>query len=215
MNKKIIAISLYGNADMYVKGLMKNIELAPEIFPGWTMKVYYDDEKLNIKELTKRGCEVVLKTPSREHSGMFWRFLAAWDKEAERVIFRDADSRLNIKEAAAVKAWEESDLMAHTMHDHPHHACLPIFGGMWGIKCGVLPDKMYDEVVRKSRSRQKRVDDMYWLKSFVHPIIKNSLLRHSSVKIEWPFKPFPEHPKYDEFVGQQYDNDGKAIWPKV
>jgi len=146
---------------------------------------------------------------------MFWRFLAAWDPEAERVLFRDADSRFNIREKACVEAWEKSGLNAHCMKDHLHHAGLPIFGGMWGIKCRVLPYELKKEVLIKSKQNQKRVADMYWLQDKVHPLIENSLLRHSSVPTKWPSVPFPIHPKYKGFVGQQYDQEGNQIWPKV
>ena len=214
MNKKLISISLYGDSSKYIDGMIANAELISKIFPGWTMRVYCEASIFNIAPLVKLGCEVILKPKSMIHSGMFWRFLAAWDDKAERVIFRDADSRLNVKEAEAVKAWEKSGLDAHCMKDHPHHACLPISGGMWGIKCGVLPMHLFRDVLKRSRKNQKRVWDMEWLRDEVHPLIKNSLLRHSSVPSTWPSVPFPPHPEYEGFVGQQYDGEGNPIWPK-
>ena len=213
MAKKIISISLYGNASMYYNGLVANAKLAPEIFPGWTMRVYCE-KTLDMTELQELGCEIVYKPSSKIHSGMFWRFIAAWD-DAERAIFRDADSRLNVKEAEAVKAWEQSGLDAHEMKDHPHHSILPMSGGMWGIKCGVLPRSLLQEVLRICRRGCKRIVDMRWLRDKVHPLIKDSLLRHSSVPTKWPSVPFPTHPEYKGFCGQQYDEKDNPIWPNV
>ena len=55
---------------------------------------------------------------------------------------------------------------------------------------------------------------MKWLAAHVHPLVADSTLRHSSVPLmtlDWV--PFPEHVSYDGFVGQQFDDEGKAIWP--
>lgn len=213
MSKKLISISVYGTDPMYSQGALRNAELVGEVFPGWTVRIYYARNEINPEPFISHGCEVVGHGRSRIHSGMFWRFLAAWDEEAERVIFRDSDSRLNVREAAAVKAWEDSGKDAHCMKDHPHHAIKPISGGMWGIKCGVLPAELLEECKKLCRRPQRRVMDMRWLEARVHPLIEGSLLRHSSVETKWPHVPFPAHPPYDGFVGQQYDAKGQPIWP--
>jgi len=213
MVKKLISMSLYGSDLMYLNGAIANAKLLPKIFPGWTLRIYCCDEALDISPLEKLDCEIRIKSRSKLHSGMFWRFFSAWDEEAERVIFRDADSRFNIREAAAVKAWEKSGLDAHCMKDHPHHAQLPISGGMWGIKTGVLPRELFQEIARLCRVEQKRISDMRWLRDKVHPLIEHSLLRHSSVETKWPNVPFPPHSLMEGFVGQQYDEEGEPIWP--
>ena len=214
-NKKIISMSLYGDSSVYIDGAIINAELAPKIFPGWTMRVYCDASAAVIDKLKKLKCEIVIKPQSKLHSGMFWRFIAAWDEKAERVIFRDADSRLNVKEAAAVKAWEKSGRDAHCMKDHLHHRSLPLSGGMWGIKCGVLSRQLLKNVLLCCRMPQKRIMDMWWLRDRVHPLVKGSLLRHSSVDSKWPSIPFPAHPEYEGFVGQQHDDEGDPIWPEL
>ncbi|MHA1345008.1 MAG: hypothetical protein ACTSO3_01275 [Candidatus Heimdallarchaeaceae archaeon] len=213
MAKKIISISLYGDSPVYFNGVIANAKLVPKIFPGWTMRVYCEMSNIDLTPLVELDCEIIRKPESRLHSGMFWRFLAAWDNEAERAIFRDADSRLNVKEAEAVKAWEESGLDAHCMKDHLHHTIKPMSGGMWGIKCRILPRQLLREVLKKARQSQKRVKDMHWLRDNVHPLIKDSLLRHSSFPSRWPSVPFPPHPEYEGFVGQQYDELDNPIYP--
>ena len=214
--KKIISMSLYGkDAAHYATGAIANAKLVPTVFPGWTMRVYYCCRNVDPAPLKALGCEVVPMSSSRIHAGMFWRFLSAWDTGIERVLFRDTDSRLNIREAAAVKAWEESGLVAHCMKDHPHHSRMPLSGGMWGIITNTLPKALHDEVRHLINRPQKRVADMKWLASKVQPLIAHSLLRHSSVSTPWESIPFPPHEKYDGFVGQQFDIDDNGIWPEV
>ena len=213
---KIIAMSVYGSDPKYLDGAIENAKLVQDVYPGWTMRVYYGahGEPFDTSELERLGCEVVTRSRSRMHSGMFWRFLAAWDMNVERVIFRDTDSRLNVREAACVKAWEESGLDAHEIKDHPHHSRLPMSGGMWGIVTGVLPISLMVECKKMCTTRQRRVRDMHWLRDRVHPLIAGSMLRHSSVKTPWPCVPFPAHEPYEGFVGQQHEADGSAVWPE-
>jgi len=213
MVKKLISMSLYGSDPMYLRGAIANAELLPKIFPGWTLRIYCCVHDMNVTCLENLDCEIVTESRSKLHSGMFWRFKAAWDDTVERVLFRDADSRFNVKEAAAVKAWEKSGLDAHCMKDHPHHSRLPMSGGMWGIKTGVLPPEMFYEVLKMCRQRQRRIKDMHWLRDRVHPLIRYSLLRHSSVPTKWAHTNFPRHPKFEGFVGQQHDRKGEPIWP--
>jgi len=208
---KLISFCMYGDASMYLKGAVENAKLMKEIYPDWKMVVFHD-VRVKVDALKKYDVLLAPSGRSLEHSGMLWRFLPAWWNDVERVIFRDTDSRLNIREAAAVKEWEESGLDAHCMHDHRHHASLPIFGGMWGIKGGVLSDAVKERTEKLIGRRVKRVGDMLFLKRFVLPEIEGSLLRHSSVPTEWKQQPFPEHEEQIGFVGQQHAKGG-PLWP--
>ena len=213
---KIISFSLYGNKSIYDKGAIINAKLASKIYPGWIVRIYCGRDIVCKKELKELGCQIIDMPYSRIHSGMFWRFLAAWDKKASRVIFRDLDSRLNVKEAAAVKAWEKSRMIAHAMHDHPHHCNLPFLGGMWGIKVPFLPLEMKDIVELMGRRPQRRIKDMRFLNENVYPLVQDSTLRHSSqILKKWNWKKFPKHSKFKGFVGQQYGENEKPIWPEV
>jgi len=215
MGRKIIAMSLYGNAPQYTLGAVANAKLMPLVYPDWTLRIYYNTLKgiPEIAQLKELGCELVPQRPSRGQAGMFWRFLAAWGANTERVIFRDSDSRINHKEAAAVQAWEALGHDAHCMHDHMHHRSHPLFGGMWGVKFGVLPRELRREALRLGRQRQPRVADMRWLARKVLPKIKKSLLRHSSIPVRWPSVPFPDHAPMEGFIGQQYDEFNQPIDP--
>lgn len=212
---KLISFSLYGNVDMYMAGAIENCRLARTVYPGWHVVVYVD-QACPAAALMAEGATVRRMRNSQEHSGMLWRFLPAWEKCVKRVIFRDCDSRLNVREAAAVAAWERSGLRAHSMHDHAHHRPkhLPLFGGMWGVVGGVLDRRSLRALERLLTVPVPRVGDMHYLARYIEPQVRGSMLRHASLPVPWPGAvPFPPHAEYDGFVGQQYGADGVGISP--
>lgn len=205
MGLKVIAISLWGNNPLYIHGAMLNCREAPRIYPGWQLRFYVDPE-FNSQPLLDCGAYVHVCPNRGGIHGMFWRFRAASDPQAERVIFRDADSVVNVREAAAVAAWVRSDIDAHAMFDHPHHHGFPFFGGMWGVKGGVIPDMLERE--QRWRKWDKKPDDMHFLTHMVWPILRGRTLVHALPGLGemWPEllpQPFPAHPPYPGFVGQQ------------
>jgi hypothetical protein len=104
---------------------------------------------------------------------------------------------LNVREAAAVAAWLESGKAAHVMRDHPHHAPWPMLGGMWGIRGGVVPD-MANKIAAWGKWAAK-VDDMYFLKAVIWPLIADDCVQHG-----YGGEPFPPHGPCDEFVGKTH-----------
>ncbi len=135
--KKVISFSLWGNNPLYTVGAIKNADLAPQIYPGWICRFYKDATVPSeiIENLAGRDyVEIVsMDKPSDDFLGSFWRFLAISDRDVEITIIRDADSRLNWREKAAVDEWLASGLPFHLMRDHPWHKS-EIMAGMWGVK---------------------------------------------------------------------------------
>ena len=43
MEKRVISFGLYGSNPKYVTGALRNVELQPVFFPGWTVRFYVDD----------------------------------------------------------------------------------------------------------------------------------------------------------------------------
>src|SRR5262245_13643537 len=120
--------------------MVENIKLAPQIYPGWTVVVHASPASAqNLTARIKEGYELELHGESVGHQGMFWRFMTAGRPDAEYTIFRDADSRLNVREKAAVDEWIASGKGAHVMRDHPDHSIWPMLGGMWGLKKDAVP----------------------------------------------------------------------------
>lgn len=144
-NKKIISVSLWGNKEIYNKGLISNHKLLNTIYKDWSLVVYYDDKitKESKDYINNNNIESYDMTNSNI-DGMMWRFLISDKYENGYVIFRDCDSRISLREELAVKEWIDSGKTIHVMRDHPYHQIpygnnsLGILGGMWGIKLGQL-----------------------------------------------------------------------------
>lgn len=224
MEKKIISFSVYGSNPKYADAVLKNIDLQPEIYPGWICRIYYDETVPVhlIKKIESTTAELVKKPKSNGHLGMFWRFEPLMDISIDRFIVRDSDSRLNIREAAAVKEWEESGKEFHIMRDHPEHRAL-ICGGMWGathkfiMKEKDLFEKEVEEFIKSvpfnkihgNRGMYFNMDQP-WLWKYIWPKIINSHIAHikdlNSLRIKGDEKLFPIENPDGSFVGQPFEN---------
>jgi hypothetical protein len=154
--KKIISFSVWGTNPKYVKAAYENLLLQPEIYSGWTCR-FYIDESVPSEWVEKLGntnnAEIVTMPKSDGNYGLFWRFEPLKDTSIERFIVRDSDSRLNIREAAAVSEWIESNKEFHIMRDNPQHGAY-ICGGMWGSTSEFIKkiSPIYDSELEKFKS---------------------------------------------------------------
>lgn len=143
--KRVISFSLYGDAPIYRVGMLKNIELAKQFYPGWEVWVYVDaptstwlwekEPALMVEQMgtnPRPHCRIIRMSELHWCPAMMWRFLAADDPTVERFLSRDADSRISQREVDAVNEWITEDTVLHVMRDHPAH-CQPIMGGMFGL----------------------------------------------------------------------------------
>lgn len=205
MIMKIISYSLWGTNQLYYKGIQPNLELAKEIYPGWMVRLYVDRDvtKEAIDLVEKFGGQVEQITYVRSFwHGLFWRFYPAADDTIERFICRDLDSRLNVREKAAVDDWVASGKKLHVMRDHKHHG-YPIPGGMWGCVGGFIPNMR--ELVRSWGDVNAKGCDQRFLKTVVWDKVKNDSLAHDNFfhgRFGGLYKPFPSHPPYKGFVGE-------------
>jgi hypothetical protein len=209
----LIAFSLWGRDPLYLNGAVENIAKAAAFYPGFRLRFYTDDPAaLDDAARTRTGhtaadnrhgvnVEIVEMPRASGMRGLFWRFLAASDQQADPILFRDCDSRLNAREAAAVAAWIESGRGFHVMHDHPHHADWPILAGMWGVRGGVVTD-MDLRVGAWGRYDDKMADQRF-LAAEIWPLAQRDVMHHASVpSCVAPAEPFPPHPPCSGFVGQ-------------
>lgn len=202
---RIIAFSLYGSHPMYYVGMLRNCELAPKIYPEWRVWVYVSPEVNNIwrQKYIDAGARVIdaavelgnCGLPNLGHLGAFWRFLPPRDPNVEMMISRDADSRLNIRERAAVDAWINSGMKFHSMRDHYNHHYHYFMAGMWGVRghLDILP------LIRDYKFDGHKGEDQEWQKARLVPIAKTSCLEHGING-----QPFPPHAPYNGFVGQRF-----------
>ena len=94
-----VSFSLWGENPIYNVGVIRNSELMGQLFPNWKMVVFFDESvpSETIKELQNRNVETRLFLDKSIY-GMFWRFYAVDLPDCEYTIFRDADSRISLRE---------------------------------------------------------------------------------------------------------------------
>ena len=206
MGKKIISFSLWGNIPFYDKGALANIDEANEVYPGWICRFYVHDQSSIINQLRAKTCEVVLMPTGSNWTPLFWRFNAANDPNVDFVIFRDCDSRVNTREAAAVAEWIKSDKLLHLMKDWPApHATETILAGMWGMRGNVIQNmsQLIVDWIKNNNTHNKYVDQDF-LRFVIWPKLKHSVMNHGVTSPAGPALPFPPHKpmKFGEYVGQ-------------
>lgn len=210
--RKVIAMSLYGNNTRYTQGAILNAVLARRDWPDWTLRFYYGDgvPEHDLRILKTLGSELVkIDLVQNSRVSMYWRFFALEDRTATRIISRDADAQLSLRDRAAVREWIASGHLFHTLHDHYGHGT-PILGGMWGAVNGFLnPQLMQDWRQSKDQSSGVWGNDQDWLAKVVWPLVKNNTLDHASFfckkygASEWRGFPSQRLHGYD-FVGNAY-----------
>jgi len=209
---KVIAFSLWGTNPKYTIGAIKNAELAKEIYPDWQVWIYVseDVEPHIIDKLIALDCNV-LNMGKGDWNGMFWRFEPAANPGIT-LISRDTDSRLSLREKAAVDEWLDSDKDFHIMRDHPYHAT-EILGGMWGARNGVVKNiKLWIDNYNKGDFDNRWQVDQNFLKEIVYPKIQDNVMTHD----EFFFKnPFPTKRINGEFVGSAYDEHNNPMGPSL
>lgn len=208
-----VSFSLWGDKPIYNVGIIRNAELMNQYYPNWRMVVFYDQTvpKKTIEDLDSKNVLTVEFT-NKEIYGMFWRFFALDIDDCEYAIFRDADSRISLRESLAVNLWIESGKSLHVMRDHPYHKIpagnnqLGILGGMWGIKNGVLP---ITEMINKFIKSKEHTygNDQYFLKT-VYSSLEND--RYTNDEF-FEKSPFPILRENGRFVGERINTDEQPL----
>jgi len=211
--KRVISYGLYGSNPKYVTGAIRNAELVPVYFPGWTARFYVDNTvpKHILDTLRAKGAEIVNVPDIKGNiAGMFWRFLVADDPTVDRYIVRDSDSRLNPRERLAVEEWIQSGKGIHTIRDHPNHD-RPMNGGLWGGTKGAIKD--ITSMIRRFKDKQRYGGDLVFLTKMIWPMVKNNQIAHDAYTCsKYPNShPFPtRRPANYQHVGQVFFENDKA-----
>jgi len=238
--KKVISFSLWGDNPKYLNGAIRNAELARELFSDWTCRFYvgssvsfkiieeltnpipkqwsrYKIDKGNIIGLCG-SFNPLIEIYHMDFPGdwrmMFDRFRPVFDQDVDVTIVRDCDSRLSLREKAAVDEWLASPYGFHTMNDHYLHS-VPIMGGMWGMKRDTLPAFQYlmENWIKEDRLQT----DQEFLAQEIWPRVKDNCLRHDDGYYNhlWGGKPFPTPFDGINFVGASYGSDDKINQQQV
>lgn len=146
-NQRVIGFSLYGQNRFYYDKLKNLTRLVKKLYPGWIMRVHYDDsiDKSIICEIQCQKDDITrdyidnsdfcymnrLKMhPSNldfNFDGTYlhkmkWRWFPIGDAFVDIFSSRDSDSYLLQREVDSVNVWLKSNKEAHIMRDHPHHS---------------------------------------------------------------------------------------------
>jgi len=138
-NQKIIAYSLYGQNKIYYENLKNLSNLIKKFYPGWIMRVYYDDtiiqgfrceiecqkdENNNLIDVVD-FCHVDKLPISLKRNKdfwsanyihkMMWRWLPIGDSLVDIFNSRDSDSLIIQREIDSVKCWLNSNKISHIM----------------------------------------------------------------------------------------------------
>jgi hypothetical protein len=177
-HQKVIGYSLYGKNKFYYDKLKDLTKQISQQYPGWIMRVYYDDsidqsiiceiecarkseepnaelidnvDFCNVNRLRLKLNEDVELNANYTHK-MKWRWFPIGDSFVDIFSSRDSDSFILQREVDSVNVWLNSDKVGHIMRDHPQHGT-SILGGMWGF---------YNQ---RDRSTANRI-----FKSILHPL---------------------------------------------
>jgi len=207
--RHVIAYALWGDRPTYLRGALRNLLLAPDMYPGWTARFYVDDSVPApfIGLIGELGGEVVMHPSGAGiREKLCWRFQVANDPGVGYFAVRDVDSPLNLREAQAVQAWQASGRWFHVMRDWWTHTDL-MLAGMWGGVAGVLPD--LGALLRGYRSRAAETPniDQWFLRDEVWTYVRGSVLAHDRCFHALGALPFPGpilasdlHVGQDEFI---------------
>jgi hypothetical protein len=179
-NQKVIGYSLYGKNRFYYDKLKDLTRQINQMYPGWIMRVYYDDS-IDESIICDIECARKSDAPNAElidntdfcnvntlrlkfnkkdelnadymHK-MKWRWFPIGDSFVDVFSSRDTDSFILQREIDSVNVWLSSKKLGHIMRDHPAHGT-SILGGMWGFfnqRNRKLAKKIFQLIVNKDIS---------------------------------------------------------------
>jgi hypothetical protein len=222
----IIAFSLFGGDSKYCETAILNTQEQPNIYPHWVCRFYIDASvpESVINRLHTGGAQIVQVTDAHaQWPGSMRRLLALDDPQAHRILFRDADSVISQREAGAVKQWLASGKRFHVMRDWGTHTDL-MLAGLWGVVGGALPP--LDQLMQRFMSaplESEHFADQYFLRQYVWPYARTSLIQHDSVFGFMDAAPFPDGKRHDNFhvgcmesalftIQSDLPNGSEVIW---
>jgi hypothetical protein len=225
MFKQVISYSLWGSNPLYTLGSIKNADLALKIYPDWGCVFYCNScvpKDIITKLQTFKNTIVIPINSIGNFQSALNRFLIVDHPEVEYAIFRDADSRLSVREKIAVEEWLINDSDIHIMRDHPYHAWF-IQAGMFGLKTEKFKGKIKNAILEYSPKNIK-TEDQNFMSTYLTNMIN---LYNFSVTEHDPFfakKPFPKECLRGienggvYFVGQQIpilENDDDDFYSNI
>lgn len=201
--KNLISFSLWGSDPKYTIGAIRNVELAKYIYPEFKCRFYVaaDVPVGVVIQLEDLGAEIVYVGELGGFSGMFWRMRAIND--ADVVLIRDCDSRLEVREREYVDMWLKSDYLFHTIKDHPAHIPFEVMPGLMGLKRSKIDwDGLVTTFLQNKNCNHFGYGIDYMFYSWCKSVYEGDILIHNAL--------------YDkrvglEFCGKVWDENEKTV----
>jgi hypothetical protein len=136
----VFSFCIYGpEIPKYYHGLLENIRLINQHYPGWKTYVYAGDDVTEGFLATLRANPTVMVHETGIHGQLntIHRFFAIDDPGVDVAFFRDADSRVHWKDRWAINDFLASGRAVHIIRDHKEHGSY-IPAGLWGLRTGVF-----------------------------------------------------------------------------
>lgn len=216
IHKRIVSFSLFGNEPVYGEGAILNAEAIKSLLPKWEMRVYHDDSLSAhlIGRLKQAGAQTIHANGAGigHWPGTFWRFHALSDSQAEKILFRDADSVISPREVILIDEWLASHQPFHVIRDWYTHVEL-ILAGLWGAHAPYLANmpSLIEQYV-KNELEGTRNDDQLFLAKYIWPRIHQHTLVHDSVHAVLGAKDVP-YLHGDKDIGSTLGGYGAVSYP--
>lgn len=197
----IISFSLFGGDSKYCETAVINALEQPAIYSHWCCRFYVDESvPTSVHDrLLGAGAQVrMVDADLKKWPGPMWRFAALSEPGVHRVLFRDADSVISAREAEAVSEWLASGRRFHAMRDCGTHTEL-LLAGLWGAVAGSLPMEELLRLFFRTTVDSQHFADQFFLRQFVWPYARQSLLQHDSMFGFLDARPFPGGPMPPDF----------------
>jgi hypothetical protein len=214
--RHVIAYSLWGARPEYLRGALRNLLLATDIYPGWILRFNVDPSVPEdfVGLISELGGEVVRHPPDQTlRRRLCWRFEVANDPSVGYFLVRDADSVISAREACAVREWIDSGKWFHVMRDWWSHSDL-MLAGMWGGVANVLPNLVPMLNAYDARSAETPNIDQWFLRDRVWNHVRLSCLVHDRCFRPTGAHPFPgrvldatRHVGQDEYAAHGLDQE--------
>jgi hypothetical protein len=201
---KVIAMSLVGGNDTLAMGAVRNAQLLPLFFAGWTLRIYLADNseesgeepvaQCYVNTLHALGATLVRVRNSRIFPSNTWHYLAADDTSADVVLMRNVDERLTSRDSTLVSDWL-------TTSTNPFNCILDQLGplnevnnfscfvhGLWAVKPkALLESHVLEQTIKDlmltAFASNPEMDDKRFLQTFLWPAVKQVTLCQSTLPL--------------------------------
>jgi len=209
----VFSFTLFGSADKYCKGMLRNVALIEAAFPSWEIWIHIGNDvpESIIHSLEQHPSVKLIYTNEVGMVNKLYRFFPIDDSTVGVCCVRDADSRILDRDISCIKDFIESDKLFHIIRDHPNHHH-PILAGTISIKKGLINNihGLFCQY-REKNDVTTFWNDQDFLKAIFYPrvlavsMIHDDLQQFEPYSMKTPFK-VPINTGLD-FIGQVYEYD--------